>query len=259
MLPAERAASCQQFCSTSNINWSSAGIFAILVATTKVTAELKSAPAICLLRLRVKTSPPRAASKTSGAELEVETCLHDVDIGRDADAVGHKTARPSWQADQPVWSGRAKAIVIIFDEAGEPIQKGIFGANPDRPTTLRRAVGGDVNSVNLESVAAVEPSATSLHVSEPTVPRIADTCSDRCQRVVLCRIGQPHHGATDEGRNDRIGSVAVGVGPIIVSLDTEYPGTYLIIATKLRPAEYAACGAAAKPVEFRVAPRVVRP
>jgi hypothetical protein len=32
MLPAESAASCQQFCSISNSNWSSAGIFAILVS-----------------------------------------------------------------------------------------------------------------------------------------------------------------------------------------------------------------------------------
>jgi hypothetical protein len=110
----------------------------------------------------------------SGAKFEVETCLHDVDVGTDAHAVRHKAARCSRRADQPGRTHRAEPIVVILDKAREPIQESVFSANPNGPAGLRRAVGGDVNAVNLAGVAGVEPSATGFHVSEQPVPRIPE-------------------------------------------------------------------------------------
>ena len=63
MLPAESATSCQQFCSISNSNSSSAGIFAILVAAANATAEIKSVSSVLLFRLGKNLT--RAASETT--------------------------------------------------------------------------------------------------------------------------------------------------------------------------------------------------
>src|SRR5262249_56790004 len=85
----------------------------------------------------------------------------------------------------------------------------------------------------------VHPGAAALHISEEAIPGIADTAGHRGKRIDL---GGSAKGANDGGGPPYENSSTIATlraGPVIITLDPEYPTACLIIASDLQPAKAA--------------------
>src|SRR6516164_8791264 len=132
------------------------------------------------------------AQSISGAESEVQPELERADVGPDAKWSGHSCETAGW-ADERIRRS-AETVIVVFNEAGEPIQKGIFAAYPNRPAAAVLGHGGRGDPGNEEVIAAFFPGAASPDVAKKTVPGIADPPRHRGNRLQLRRIGKGHGG-----------------------------------------------------------------
>src|SRR5271166_2944852 len=102
-----------------------------------------------------------ARSKSGrGVESEVDADLEQVDVGGDAEWSG-RNGEPAWCADERVCRA-AESVVVVFDEAGEPIQESIFASYSYRPAAAMLGRRGRGSSGDEEAVVAYFPSAASL-------------------------------------------------------------------------------------------------
>lgn len=108
----------------------------------------------------------------SWAEPEVEAGPQHIYAGPDAEGSG-RGSETAGSAGKDVRRA-AESVVVVFDKTAQPIQEGVFAADPNRPATAmlgRRARDG---SHNEKIVAAGFLGAASLDVSEKMVPGMAE-------------------------------------------------------------------------------------
>jgi hypothetical protein len=84
---------------------------------------------------------------------------------------------------------RTEIVAVVFDEAGQKVGEGIFGADTDRPSRPRRArrIGGPEDD-RRRPVLVVLPGAAGFDIAEQTIPRVADTAGDGGKRLGLAMI-----------------------------------------------------------------------
>ena len=70
----------------------------------------------------------------------------------------------------------AKVVIVVLDEAGEPVGEGIFTAYADRPTVASIAERND-RSREGEGEFIPFPRAAALDVEKETVPAVTETAS----------------------------------------------------------------------------------
>ena len=73
-------------------------------------------------------------------ELQVQAGLHDIDVGSDID--WKRRHRPDWTecaAAQAHAVIIADTVVVVFNEAGEPVEERIFTADTNSPAAARLA------------------------------------------------------------------------------------------------------------------------
>src|SRR5271166_6937844 len=121
-------------------------------------------------------------SSKTWAELEVETDLQDIDVGRDAEVIGREAAHRR-SAGQRARIAATKSVIVVFDKAGEPVQEGVFTANAYRPTALRRAGRREGNCTDLEREVSLLPGPAGYHIAEKAgVPKsITNSSGNRRQ------------------------------------------------------------------------------
>jgi len=118
-----------------------------------------------------------------GTESQVEASLDNIDVGVDVDRkYGGRT--PDHCAAE-VARTVAEAVVVVFDETGEPIQKGIFTADANCPTVARLAECGERIACKLEIKIAFQPSAAALHIGQEPIPGVSSSKGNRGQRLDL--------------------------------------------------------------------------
>src|SRR5258707_6701894 len=96
---------------------------------------------------------------SSRAELEVETGFDDVDVRRDADVSKRNSTAHRWCTDQCVGVVVTEVVVVVFDEASEQVQEGIFTSATDRPATVGIAGCRDAKSADLGIEVTLLPGA----------------------------------------------------------------------------------------------------
>src|SRR6516225_635021 len=113
-----------------------------------------------------------SAQSNSGVEFEVQPKLERADVGPDAKWRGHSCQTAGWADERARRS--AETVIVVFNEAGEPIQEGIFAAYPDRPAAAVLGHGGRGDPGNEEVIAACFPGAATPDVAKKAVPGVAD-------------------------------------------------------------------------------------
>src|SRR5262245_10268244 len=166
----------------------------------------------------------------AGAEFEVEAALHDALALVDVDVDERHGREGEWQVLG------AEVVVVVLDEAGEPIQEGIFAADAHRPAGAG-LVGGQHRAGqcrnDVPGVIVLLPGPAALKVEEKPVPAIAQAAGHRAQRLGV--------RAEDRSQSERIDMAAVRFGPGIVALDADHETAgELIIAARLHAGDPAA-------------------
>src|SRR5262249_16124929 len=125
----------------------------------------------------------------------------------------------------------AQVVIIIFDETGEDVGKGIFAADNDGPARARlaRRIRGPEEDGRGPIFVAL-PRRTAPDVAEQATPGVADAAGHARQRLDLAVIGDADLARTV--------MAALGIGPGIVALDADHKAAgELIVATGLRAAQ----------------------
>ena len=85
-------------------------------------------------KLQERELPPSAVCAEVCAEFQVQAGLHDIDIGSE---VARKCPERPNRAGEPAAEAAvivvAKAVVIVFNEPGQPVEECIFTANANCP------------------------------------------------------------------------------------------------------------------------------
>src|SRR5262249_37202083 len=170
----------------------------------------------CLRGSRTVSVPPAGAPRARAPQ-EVQADLEDVlrllAVGRERSSeTDDAGGRP---ADEVVCVV-AEPVMVILDEAGDPVGEGILGADSDCPTTP--GVAGQIGdrAVREEEGEIVSlPGCAALHVAEEAIPEgIADAAG---QRGEILGVETAPHAAED----DQVGFVVAG--PVIYALDANHP------------------------------------
>ena len=131
--------------------------------------------ACILLRLVPREDRPAAAAKQEvQANLEHALGFPDVEInpiGASGEA-GYRSAHYAVRAS-------AEVVVVILDEAGEPVSEGVFTADANRPTVPSvTEAGGQTCGYEGEGEIVSLPRGPTFDVAKEPVPTIADSASD---------------------------------------------------------------------------------
>src|SRR5437763_16994279 len=122
------------------------------------------------------------------AEFEVNADLEDVDVRFNVDAgPGNRDPACGNPADECIRIV-AENVEIVLNEAGQPVQEGIFTADADRPTPARLANRSSGEAGHEQAIVALLPGPAAFHVAEEAIPGVAHTAGDRRERLQL-RVG----------------------------------------------------------------------
>src|SRR5262249_23482536 len=126
--------------------------------------------------LREDRSRSRAEQNVQ-ADLDHVLRLFDVERNRTwaSGEAGHRSAHDG------VGAG-AEVVVVVLDEAGEPVGEGVFKADADRPPAAGVAERGSETREGEGEVVPL-PRAAALHVAKEAVPCITDTAGHRGDRL----------------------------------------------------------------------------
>jgi len=145
-----------------------------------------------------------------------------------------------WSADEIIRIG-AEVVIVVLDETGDPVAEGVFNADAYSAAAASIAYGSERTGGEEEGDIISLPRNAALNVAKETVPGITDAAGHRSNRLDSKAIGKV-------GEKDAVSQV--GIGPIIVTLDANYPPpSELIIAAALQTPGHAAGIRAEGPAE----------
>src|SRR6516162_10144035 len=160
------------------------------------------------------------------AKQKIDADLEDVLGFLDVDWKPEVSEAGCWSADEIIRIG-AEVVIVVLDETGDPVAEGVFNADAYSAAAASIAYGSERTGGEEEGDIISLPRNTALDVAKETVPGITDAAGHRSNRLDSKAISKVEKGAIAQ----------MGVGPIIVSLDANYPSpSELIIAAALQTA-----------------------
>ena len=159
------------------------------------------------------------------AKQKIDADLEDVLGFLDVDWKPEVSEAGCWSADEIIRIG-AEVVIVVLDETGDPVAEGVFNADAYSAAAASIAYGSERTGGEEEGDIISLPRNAALDVAKETVPGITDAASHRSNRLDSKAIGKV-------GKKGAISQV--GIGPIIVTLDANYPSpSELIIAAALQ-------------------------
>ena len=110
----------------------------------------------------------RYLPRPTWSEFEVQTGFDDVDSRFDGD----------WKCRHEKAAGRTnevvravtKVVVIVFDEASEPVHESVFSAHASSPAFAGLTHCGSGNAGDQEIKIGLQPSTAALHIDKEAIP-----------------------------------------------------------------------------------------